>query len=477
MFVGRKRELKFLQERYDSDRAELVVLYGRRRIGKTELLYQFSKDKQAVFYACTECTGTEQLARFSKRLLQSGMVAARYISVFSDWEAAFHSIVDLPSEKKKLLIVDEFPYMCKANPEIPSLLQNLWDHELSRQNVMLVLCGSSMSFMEHEILGEKNPLYGRATGIYKLRPLSFQESRDFFPGYTLEEQLTAYAILGGIPYYLIQFRAEISLSENIRENILRKGCVLYNEVEFLLHQELRETSVYNAIIEAVALGNNTMALIHSKTQIEKTKISVYLRNLLELGLVEREFSVLASDKERAGSQRGLYKLTDEYFRFWYSFVYSNHSELETDDVAGVWQYQVEPQLHQFVSHSFEKVCIEYMRLLNQKGELPFHFAKVGRWWESVTHTVEGKNRAVAEEIDFVATDRERKQYLLGECKFRHERADVEVLGKLKEKFPVNKYKGEYHYVICSFYGFTDKLKRMADKEMVLLVEAKDISHA
>lgn len=474
MFIGRERELRFLEERYTSDRAELVVLYGRRRIGKTELLRQFAQDKPAVFYACTECTGNEQLVRFSKRLLQAGMPAAKYISTFADWETAFRSIADLPTEGKKLLIVDEFPYMCKGTPEIPSILQNLWDHELSKQNVMLIICGSAMSFMEREILGEKNPLYGRATGIYKLLPLSFQETKGFFPHYTVEEQLTAYAILGGIPYYLLQFQPEKSIAENIQKNILQKGCILYNEVEFLLHQELRETSVYNAIIEAVALGNNTLALIHGKTQIEKTKISAYLKNLMELGLVEREFSVLASDKERAGSQRGLYQLTDEYFRFWYSFVYGNHSELETGDAAGVWRYQVEPQLHQFVSHSYEKVCLEYLRRRNQGGDLPFHFTKIGRWWDKVTHTQEGKKRTVAEEIDLIATNRENKQFLLGECKFRHEGADIDVLANLKEKFPANKYPGEYYYALFSFYGFTDKLKKLAAKEKVLLVESTDM---
>ncbi|MBF1696164.1 MAG: ATP-binding protein, partial [Selenomonas sp.] len=337
MFIGRERELDFLQERYDSERAELIVLYGRRRIGKTELLQQFARDKSAVFYACTECTDQEQLARFSKRILQAGIPAAHFLTSFSDWETALRSIQDVPSEGKKLLIIDEFPYMCASHPELPSILQNLWDHELSQANVMLILCGSAMSFIENELLAERNPLYGRATGIYKLLPLPFVNVREFFPQYSVEDQVAVYAILGGIPYYLIQFQPQKSLEENICTNILQKGCVLYSEVEFLLRQELRETSVYNAIIEAVALGNNTLALIHSKTQIEKTKISVYLKNLMEIGIVTREFSVLSTVKERAGSGRGLYQLTDAYFRFWYAFLYGSHSELEAGAAAGVWE--------------------------------------------------------------------------------------------------------------------------------------------
>jgi len=468
MFIGREKELQFLQERYDSPKSELIVLYGRRRIGKTELLRQFIKGKQAVFYACTECTDAEQLARFSGKLLQTGMPASHYVSSFSDWESAFESLPDIPRDGKKIVILDEFPYACKGNPEIPSILQNLWDHKLAQANILLILCGSSMSFIEKELLGEKNPLYGRATGIYKLSPLPFTAVQQFFPRYTEEEQIAVYGILGGIPHYLIQFDPGKPLAENIQKNILQKGCVLYNEVSFLLHQELRETSVYNAIIEAVALGSNTLSLIHGKTQLEKSKISAYLRNLMELGIIEREFSVLTTAKEREGSQRGLYQLTDPYFRFWYAFVYGNYSELETGDAAGVWRFQIQPQLHQFVSHTYETVCIEYLRQCNRAGKLPFHFTKAGRWWEKVTHSINGQKRTVAEEIDCVATNREMSQFLLAECKFRHEPADTDILTQLKQKFPSKKYPGTYSYAIFSFYGFTESLKKQAEKEGVLL---------
>lgn len=158
------------------------MLYGRRRVGKTELLNEFMKGKQAVFYTCTETPDREQLERFSKRVLASGIPAARYIQSFQDWESALGSVVDVPSQGKKILIIDEFPYMCRGNPAIPSILQTLWDQQLKRENVMIILCGSAMSFIEKQILGEKNPLYGRATGIYKLAPMSFQEAQQFFRG-------------------------------------------------------------------------------------------------------------------------------------------------------------------------------------------------------------------------------------------------------------------------------------------------------
>lgn len=240
MFVGRKKELAYLEERYASDHAELIVLYGRRRIGKTELLRRFAMGKATVFYACTECTDQEQLARFSNRLLSAGMPAARYIQCFADWESALGSIKELPGPEKKLVIIDEFPYMCKGNRSIPSILQNLWDDELKDQKLMFVLCGSSMSFMERELLAEKNPLYGRATGTYCLQPLSFAESRRFFPQYSFDEQLSAYAILGGIPHYLRQFDSRMSIADNIQKQLLSRGSILFSEVDFLLHQELKK---------------------------------------------------------------------------------------------------------------------------------------------------------------------------------------------------------------------------------------------
>lgn len=473
MFIGRQQELDFLEKRYASSKAELIVLYGRRRIGKTELLNEFIKDKKAVFYSCTEVPDKEQLERFSRRVLALGLPASRYIRSFSNWEEALESVKDFPWEGKKILVIDEFPYMCRGNPSIPSILQTLWDRELRHENIMIILCGSAMSFIEKEILGEKNPLYGRATGIYKLGPLPFRDAARFFPQYSLEDQLVAYAILGGVPYYLAAFDPSLSLADNIKENILRKGSILYSEVEFLLRQELRETNIYNVIIEAVALGSNTLALIHDKTGIEKNKISVYLKNLMELSIVEREFSVLVPQKERTRSQRGLYRLTDPYFCFWYTFVYGNISELENNDVDGVYQYQVAPGLHEFISHAFEAVCIEYTRYLNRENRLPFHFTHIGRWWDKVTHTTSGKKQTVAEEIDIMAFDRDKKQFLLGECKYRHEPLDVDVCKRLMGKY-ILPPGAVAHYALYSFWGFTDRMRQMAQQENILCVNCEEL---
>ena len=325
MFVGRESELNFLEERYSRNKGELVVLYGRRRVGKTETLIQFCKDKPHLFFSCRECTDKLQLKNFSEKLLKEKIPANAYISEFTDWEKAFRSITELPyGEKKKLVVIDEFPYMCKGNENIPSVLQNLWDDLLKDENIMLILCGSAMSFIEKELLAENNPLYGRATGIYKMTEMGFYDAAKFFPDYSPKEKVIAYSILGGIPHYLNQFDGSRTLEENIKKSILSKGSALYSEVEFLLRQELRETPVYNSIIEAVALGNTKLNEISMKSLIDDTsKTSVYLKNLIEHGIIEREFSISESIKEKANSNKGLYRITDNFFRFWYAFVFTN----------------------------------------------------------------------------------------------------------------------------------------------------------
>ena len=281
-----------------------MVLYGRRRIGKTEFLRRFAEGKPHIFYSCRELSDGKQLAAFSERILKAGSPAAKYLSVFGDWEAAFKGILELPPEnRKRLIVIDEFPYMCRGNPSIPSILQALWDEIFKNENLMVVLCGSAMGFIEKKILSEKNPLYGRTTGIYRMDELPFDDAVGFFPDYSDEDKMLAYAILGGIPHYLRQFDRALSLRDNIIKNVLTKGCVLYSEVEFLIRQELREPALYNTVIEAIALGNTQLGDIFTKTQLDKAKISVYLKNLIELHILEREFSVLSSGKEQAGVRK------------------------------------------------------------------------------------------------------------------------------------------------------------------------------
>ncbi|MBR2694567.1 MAG: ATP-binding protein [Thermoguttaceae bacterium] len=456
-FIGREEELRFLEEKYSSKKGELVILYGRRRVGKTETLRRFCRGKKHIFHSCAETSDRDQLAAFGTRILAEHPAASRYLTRFENWETAFRSIAELPGAEKKLLVIDEFPYMVRGNRSIPSVLQNLWDAELKDRNVMIVLCGSAMSFIEKEILAEKNPLYGRATGILKMLPMDFYDAARFFPNKSPADLIALYSILGGVPYYLSQFDPSASVETNVCDHILRRGAVLYNEIEFLVRQELREPALYNSVIEAVALGNTRLNEIHQKTQIERSKLSVYLGNLAEIGLIRRELPVSESPKGEANVQRGLYRITDPFFRFWYAFVFPNVSELEYGDPKSAYRHLVRPRLDWFVSLAFEDVCRNYLRRLNRAERLPFYFARIGRWWNKTA------------EIDVMATDVRRENLLLGECKFRSAAMTPADLEKLRAKFQTDGWKEVYYYLF-SKSGFTPALKKIAANENVILVD-------
>jgi len=324
-----------------------------------------------------------------------------------------------------------------------------------------------MSFIEKKLLSEKNPLYGRATGVYKMKELPFDDAIKFFPNYSDEDKMLAYATLGGIPHYLRQFEPDLSPKENIIKHVLTKGCALYSEVEFLIRQELREPALYNTIVEAVALGNTKLNDIYTKTGLEKAKISVYLRNLMELEILEREFSVTSSAKEQATSTRGLYRITDNFFRFWFHFVFPNLSDLESGDAEGVFQYVVAPQLNTFTSPIFETVCREYLRKLNRQNALGFRVTKLGRWW--------GKLEGGQAEVDVVAIDATSKHYILGECKFRNAQMDMGDFENLRAKSGFVKQGAKVQYALFSKSAFSESLTTKAEQdEQLMLFSLSDI---
>ena len=475
MFIGREAELKFLNDKYDAEDGQLIVLYGRRRVGKTETLREFCKDKPHVFFSCTQITDRGQLKKFSSCLLKEDIPAKNYISEFEDWEKAFRSVLDFPyGDNKKLLVIDEFPYMCRENKSIPSILQNLWDSELRQNNVMIILCGSSVSYIENDLLAKKNPLYGRATGIYKMKEMGFYDAIKFFPDYSSRDKVLAYAVLGGIPYYLNQWDTKSSVEDNIKKNILTKGCVLYSEVEFLLHQELRETSIYNSIIEAIANGNTKLKDITECSFVGDTsKASVYLKKLIELGIVEREFSV----NQQANKNRGIYRLTDNFFRFWYAFGYANYSQLEEEDVDGVYEYAVKPALHEFASYSFADICREFVSEKQKKKELPFRYTKMGKWFGKTTVRDTNKkngHRTAETEVDVLCIDRMGENYLVGECKFKGVPFSYsEYLDTLAKLMPL-KEKAKFHYALFSENGFDEEITLEAEKKDIKLYDLEEI---
>lgn len=461
MFIGRDDELMILEQKYQSPKSELVVLFGRRRIGKTETLRQFCKGKEHIFYSCIQDNNETQRRLFSKAVLEQNHPLAGFIQSFDDWETALKAAAVLPYKGKKLVVMDEFPYLVKGDPSFPSILQNVWDRELKDQKVMLILCGSSMSFIEKEFLAHKNPMYGRATAIMKMKSLPFRDVCRFFPNYSPREQVLVYSILGGIPHYLIQFNPDKSLAENVKEQILNPGTLFASETEFLLKEELREPAAYNSIIKAVAAGASRLGEIKDRALLGSTGLtSTYLSNLTDLGIIKKVFSIDAGEKVKSNRQRGIYKVADHYFDFWYSFCHTNRSSIDGGMGDALYDQVIEPSMNHFASSAFEEICTEYLWKLNQMGELPFTFFDIGHWMGKTTVRDPGYSsglRTEETELDIMAFSQDRNQVLVGECKFKNAPFQFSEYLDTAAKAEKLERSAAVHYYLFSLAGFDEKL--------------------
>lgn len=459
MFFGRREELFFLEEKYESNKSEFVVVYGRRRIGKTALIKEFIKDKDHIFYSSVQITDLVQLQKMSG-MVSKHFELPKYMDRFSDWEMLFQFIgdsVDKGNDEKLVLVIDEFPYMVMNNKSIPSVLQKIWDLQYSESNIMVILCGSSMSFMEKEVLSEKNPLYGRTTGLLKIKELDFNSARKFMANVDVKIQMAYFSIFSGVPYYLNFINESKTLEDNIKSAILNNGSVLFNEVEFLLKQELREVAQYNAIIESIAVGDTKINEIYQKTGIEKTKLPYYISSLMDLGIVTKEYPATIKIKEQSKKRSGIYKLDNSYFKFYYSMVYPYLSELSEGNEDVILEEVILKRLSSFVSYEFEKLAIRVVREMGKNKTLPIRPIKIGRWWR--------KNV----EIDIVAFD-VNNNFLVGECKWTKEKIGKKILDELKEKVKhIEQNMLTVSYILFSKSGFTEELLKEAEgmKDLIL----------
>ncbi|WP_077369598.1 ATP-binding protein [Anaerosalibacter sp. Marseille-P3206] len=442
-FIGREYELNSLEKLYREDTFQFVVMYGRRRVGKTRLLMEFCKDKNSIFFVAEEYNDKVALEKFSKKILEHFHMD-KWVQGFDSWEKAFLFLNEKAKEEPLVLIIDEFPYIVSANHSIPSLMQNLIDHQLKDRKLFIVVCGSSMSFMEKEILSYKSPLYGRRTAQIKIEPFNFFDSIKFFPDYGLEDKVIAYGIVGGIPQYLLKFKDVFSIEQNIKEQILDKSSYLYEEPATLLKQELREPALYNSIIEAIATGSSKLNEIATKVGEDSSKTSNYIKSLIELEIVEKEVPV----GEKKNSRKTIYSIKDPLFRFWYRFIFNNIGLIEQEMIDYVYEEKISPQLNDFLGNTFESICVDILKSKNKSMELPFVFENIGRWW--------GNNPIMKreEEIDILAISKDNA--LIGECKWRNQLLDMSVVNSLIEKSQALRYKNKY-YVFFSKSGFTEEV--------------------
>ena len=455
-FVGREKELADLTELYEQRSFQMFVLYGRRRVGKTTLLNEFCKDKESIFYSAEQSNDKLNLDKFSSLVFQ--YYQENHLESFSSWTNALCYIDERQQKKRLVLVIDEFPYLVKKNRALLSELQHLIDHRLKNGNLFIVLCGSYMGFMEKEVLGSKSPLFGRRTGQLHMKPFAYQTAIEFLNSFSDEEKLQLYGAFGGTPLYLQQVNPEESFEENLKRAFLKNTSYLYEEPLLLLRQEVQEPGVYSAIIEAIAGGYTKANEISTKTGEDPAKCLKYIKTLCELGIVYKETPF----GEKETSRKTIYGISDLMFRFWYRYVFTNRTLIETGAREAVWSKRIEPDYNNYMGLVFEKVCMDYLTERNAKGELPILFTSIGRWWgtDSVTRK--------QVEIDILAND--GKEYLIGECKWRNEKLDLSVFQTLKEKADVfSKNRDRTWFVLFSKSGFTQAVIEEAEKNNSLIL--------
>lgn len=441
MFIGREYELENLNKLYKKNEFQFIVMYGRRRVGKTTLISKFCKDKPAIFYVAEEYNDKMALQSFSDKILEY-FDMKDFITTFETWEKAFMFLAKQSKDKQFVVVIDEFPYIANANKTIPSMLQNMIDHHLKETKLFFIICGSSMSFFEKEVLSYKSPLYGRRTAQFKIEPFDFYDSSKFFTDYSIEEKVKAYGILGGIPQYLLKFNSKVTIEENIKEEILNRTAYLHEEPKNLLKQELREPATYNSIIEAISKGATKINEISTKTGEPSDKCGKYIKTLLELRIVSKETPI----GEKESTRKSIYKIEDNLFRFWYRYVFDNVTLIEQEMVDYVYNKKIEPDINAYLGFIFEDICVQFLKKKNRSMELPFVFENIGRWW--------GNNpiKKRQEEIDILAISKENA--IFGECKWKNEVIDINVVNSLMEKSSLLNYKNKY-YVFFSKSGYSN----------------------
>lgn len=464
MFIGRETELCELEKMYVDEKFQMPVIYGRRRIGKSTLIQEFVKEKKAVLFTAIESSAKRNLELLSQNIYRTLMPEFPVLPAFSTFEAAFDFFNETAQKERLIVVIDEYPYLAAAEKSISSILQFYIDQKFKTGKMFLILCGSSMSFMENQVLGYQSPLYGRRTAQFKIQPFDFETSSRFVPDYSAEDKALVYGVTGGVPRYLELFRPELSVHENIIRLFFNDSGYLYEEPGNLLKQELREAGTYNTVIEAVASGANRINEISGKTHLDSPTINYCLKTLISLEIIEKEHAILDENNRKKVS----YIISDQMFRFWYRFVPDGISMITMKDGCIYYEQAVKPRLSDYMGKVFEHMCKNYLMKLSQKKKLPFMVLKTGRWW--------GSNPSLKkeEEIDLVGINAIEKRMILGECKYRTEKLSMETITKLEERSSLLPGHWQQNLILFSKSGFTNAAREYAKSNEIILVTLEEM---
>lgn len=457
---GRKEELNHLNELYSSHNFEFLVMYGRRRVGKTTILQEFARNSHSIFFPAREKNDALNLEDFSKVIQYH--FDKTFIASFQNWEDAFNYIGSKVT-KRTTIIIDEFPYIIEENPSVKSILQHVIDHSWKNKNIFLILCGSSVSIMETDVMGRKSPLHDRQTSSLEVKPFDYLESSMFFSNYSNEDKLLAYGILGGIPRYLEAFDPHLSIEKNIASKIIRNGAYLHEEPDNLLKAELRETNVYSSILSAIANGRNKIIDIANFIHEDRTKVAKYLITLQTLRLIEKR--IPCGDPET--SKKSIYVIKNPFFKFWFRYEFTNNSYyamLGANDASK----EIMDDISNLMGDAFEEICKEYFIRLAKQRKLPFIPYHLGKWW--------GTNPVIKaqDDVDLLAIDRSGKKAIFVECKFTSQPMPYDEYVDLVTATKAFTNIEEKHLWFISKSGYTDSVIKQAKIDNATLLSIDDL---
>ncbi len=449
-FINREKEMETLNREYKKQN-RFVVIYGRRRVGKTTLIKEFIKDKKAFYFFADKQNENLQIERFKNQIVENFKDEFLKKIEIKDWDTLFEYLIMKISNEKFVLVIDEFQYLTLINKNFSSIFQRIYDEKLKDKNVMIILCGSLISMMYSETLAYDSPLYGRRTAQIKLQPIKFKYYDKFFKNNSTQDLIELYSITGGIPKYILSIDRDQSALYNIENNLFDKNNYLYSEPKFLLQEEVNDLSRYFSILNAISIGHTKMSSISSYLQINAGGISAYISKLIELDIIEKEIPITENIDN---SKKVLYKIKDNYLKFWFAYIYPYQSYFEIENLTYV-KNKIRSEFELYVSKIYEDLARESMW-----ENVPFPLLKVGRWWDKNT------------EVDIVALG-ENNKIVFGECKYSKKQVGLSILKQLQEKAKNIKWNNnnrEEYFILFSKSGFSEELEKLAQKEKNIILK-------
>ncbi|PWG61868.1 ATP-binding protein [Bifidobacterium callitrichidarum] len=469
-FVGREHELETLRDLYARDRFDMVVVYGRRRVGKTSLIDEFTRDRKTLYFTALQQSSLLNLRGFSDAAyrffgMPEGMPA------FSSWQAAFSFVAEQARRNPRepwVLVFDEFPYAAMSEPSLPSVLQIAIDHGFKDTCATMILSGSNEGFMESRVLGSKSPLYGRRTAQIHLQPFDYLDAARFLPAASPEDLVRYYATFGGTPYYLALLDSSATYEDNVRALMYDKLGLLYEEPMMLLRQELREPGQYYSVLQAIASGSATPKSIAEHAGVETNAVGGYLRTLEGLNLVRKQ---VPFGDDPAKSRKGMYLVDDPFFAYWFRFVGRNTDAIERSTETGravADRVTASPAFATYLGQRFESVCLQWLTRANGRGLLPFLATRFGKWWGTDPRAREQTD------IDVIAADPETRSILLGECKWRNTLNETQTLDALRARTGLVRGYTDHRYALFTKKPVSQATQDKCKAAGTLLMDAENL---